>query len=452
MNDQTTNSAETTKRKLRFGRFAQAMALLAAIVLLGGATFFTWYSFSTKRLKAATTALEKAGFAGSATDLKEAYEKPVDGTNPAGLWLKAGQEFEKYDPAYAKMPYIGGEGSELPTQGEPWDQYETSKAYVAKHADAFAMMEQAAATKTPARFTDEVVRAFTTDESSWMTGHRAMARAVQERCTLHAYEGNLSEVIRDIRLGLAIGKSLQHEWSTLRSMISLACTQMALGQIGEHLHLDFTDDQLQRLQATLREFDPRQSLLKCAEGETLRGVAGFQDPRQVGPLPRHDDAAFLAEQGLLVLNSVKTRDWVEIAKASEKLREVRNELERHPQPEYMMSALWLPSMQNSIDAHVDTAAKLLVHDALVATKRFQLMNGRLPLSLEELVPDFLPTLPIDSWSPDGSPLVFRAVEKKVTIYSIGHDRIDDGGDSSEAASGREKDVVAVLHTTIESTP
>lgn len=451
MNERITDddgSALVVKRKPRLGCLAQAVALTTALALLGSAAFFIWYSVATKRLHAATSALENAGYHSSIAELIAAYEEPMEGQNPAELWLQAAQRFGKYDQSYAKLPYIGAEPTgDFPTPGEPWAEYEISKSYVAEHAEGFAMMEEAAAADNPARFTVKLVASNASDLTSWLTGHRSMARAVQLRCTLHAYEGKLSEAVNDIQLGLAIGRSLEGEWSNLRSLVGLACTRMAVWQIQEHLHLDFNDQQLQETQVALRNFEPMRSLHRSMEGELLNGVAGMQDPRQVGPIPRHDDAAFLAEQGLLLLNAVESRNWTEITSAAETLGRLNEDLKRNPQEEYMLSAIWLPSMQSSMESHVDVAAELVVHDALVGVRRFQLKTGHLPSSLDELVPDYLPEVPIDPWSPGKSPLQFETKEGKATIYSVGQDRIDDGGDSATKAGGRQKDVVAVLDST-----
>jgi hypothetical protein len=59
-----------------------------------------------------------------------------------------------------------------------------------------------------------------------------------------------------------------------------------------------------------------------------------------------------------------------------------------------------------------------------AGKLFQFERGRAPEGLSELVPDYLPELPIDPWSPDGSPYR-RAAEGH--YYSLGPDAADDGG-------------------------
>ncbi len=62
-------------------------------------------------------------------------------------------------------------------------------------------------------------------------------------------------------------------------------------------------------------------------------------------------------------------------------------------------------------------------DSLV--ERFEISNGRFPKNLDELVPNYLPALPVDPF--DGQPLRYKPLEKGCVIYSIGKDRHDDGG-------------------------
>jgi hypothetical protein len=64
---------------------------------------------------------------------------------------------------------------------------------------------------------------------------------------------------------------------------------------------------------------------------------------------------------------------------------------------------------------------------LLAIKAFKVEKGRLPESLDALVPDYLDAVPLDDF--DGQPLRYNA-EKKV-IYSVGKDLKDDGGMTKE---------------------
>jgi hypothetical protein len=58
-------------------------------------------------------------------------------------------------------------------------------------------------------------------------------------------------------------------------------------------------------------------------------------------------------------------------------------------------------------------------------ERYRLANGRWPEALEQLLPQFLPELPVDPY--DRKPLRFKRLDDGVLIYSLGPDGKDDGG-------------------------
>jgi hypothetical protein len=61
---------------------------------------------------------------------------------------------------------------------------------------------------------------------------------------------------------------------------------------------------------------------------------------------------------------------------------------------------------------------------------FRLARGKLPERLTELVPQFLPDVPIDPF--DGKPLRYHHLAKGYVIYSIGIDGHDGGGKEKPA--------------------
>jgi hypothetical protein len=74
------------------------------------------------------------------------------------------------------------------------------------------------------------------------------------------------------------------------------------------------------------------------------------------------------------------------------------------------------------------AARRVVVTA-VALKRFHLKHGKLPETLNVLVPEFLPVVPIDPY--DGKPLRYHPnADGTYLLYSVGPDGKDDGGDPS----------------------
>lgn len=70
--------------------------------------------------------------------------------------------------------------------------------------------------------------------------------------------------------------------------------------------------------------------------------------------------------------------------------------------------------------HFDTRTSLI--QALAGLNAYHHATGRLPTSLDELVPTYLPSVPEDRF--DGNPLRYSAESK--TVYSVGDDFTDDG--------------------------
>ncbi len=74
---------------------------------------------------------------------------------------------------------------------------------------------------------------------------------------------------------------------------------------------------------------------------------------------------------------------------------------------------------------METARRMVV--TALALKRFQLQHRKLPATLNDLVPEFLSSVPIDP--NDGNPLRYHAnSDGTYLLYSVGEDGRDDGGD------------------------
>jgi hypothetical protein len=81
---------------------------------------------------------------------------------------------------------------------------------------------------------------------------------------------------------------------------------------------------------------------------------------------------------------------------------------------------------------IETACRVVV--TAIALKRFQLQHGKLPETLAELTPEFIPSVPIDMY--DGKPLRYHPnADRTYLLYSVGEDGTDDGGDPTNTASG-----------------
>ena len=67
---------------------------------------------------------------------------------------------------------------------------------------------------------------------------------------------------------------------------------------------------------------------------------------------------------------------------------------------------------------------------VIAVHVFKAQTGSWPASLDSLVPRYLPTVPIDMF--DGKPLKYRLISTGPLLYSVGSNRVDEGGSPTSA--------------------
>ncbi len=82
------------------------------------------------------------------------------------------------------------------------------------------------------------------------------------------------------------------------------------------------------------------------------------------------------------------------------------------------------------------------NEALAGLKLYQLQTGDFPQSLAELVPDYLPEIPVDPYS--GGPLKYLRVGEGVMVYSVGPDLKDDRAEKRATNIWGEGDTVFEL--------
>ena len=85
----------------------------------------------------------------------------------------------------------------------------------------------------------------------------------------------------------------------------------------------------------------------------------------------------------------------------------------------------LPAFERLHEMSLRHKANLRCAGVAVAVERFRQLNGRWPDALEEIPSDILATVPLDPF--DGQPLRYLRREDGVTVYSIGQDEVDNGG-------------------------
>lgn len=206
---------------------------------------------------------------------------------------------------------------------------------------------------------------------------------------------------------------------------------------------------LRLLQDRLRALDTRPALRRMyisdrayLIGGATRGALG--DPALVSfndrLLTRWNEGKAMAQDVPLLSACIEAcdNDWPELF---EKIRPLS----------VASAANWGDASEDShilgvANAAAQAQAHLRLAEAAIAIRRFQLARGVKPKSLEELVPDYLESVPLDPFDGRAIRYLPSAGPNYFTIYSVGADQRDDGGD------GREGDVKPDLFMTVRPVP
>jgi hypothetical protein len=289
-------------------------------------------------------------------------------------------------------------------------------------------------------------------------------------------EGRMEEAIVDIETIVLLSRFTADEPILISQMVRIAVVSIALQDCWPLLHTDgVLDEQLARLQRIL-DIDLTAGMLQAVRGERvmvrdaihmvrsdelgfedlLKSFGSFADDAD-GSLPYNDEirgavrAAVILPMWRFVWSyedELHALEGVEgIAQAIEQSRAQRSvgplksagdRMERKLRNDsadkswsYWMTRLFLttpaqgPMRAFRCQTHVEMTRTAM------ALKRYHLRHRKYPQTLEQLVPEFLATQPVDWMS--GQKLLYRQERDSFVLWSVGDNGIDDGAkpDQSE---------------------
>jgi hypothetical protein len=286
-----------------------------------------------------------------------------------------------------------------------------------------------------------------------LTGIKTFSQLFAGDALLKADQNDPAGAVRDIEASLTLSRSLDGEPILISQLVSGAVLRITTDSIERTLaRTSFSDEQLSRLgnELTAAEATNRCWIAMVGErasgGELMRMLS--DDPRgfimmankmskddQTDVPPRYYHGYLISLSGFwqrdrdYFLRAMSTNIAALAATPPASLR-FTNEFEAIYSNAFktfhVMSAMLLPSFNGVVNRDADCRAKLRTTIAAIAVERWRAAHGgKIPDSLSELVPSFLPAIPQDPY--DGQPLRFKKLSKGYVVYSIGPNGQDDGG-------------------------
>jgi len=243
------------------------------------------------------------------------------------------------------------------------------------------------------------------DASTYHDRFRTLARLLRgEALVLHA-RGAAESGLVDSLLGLQMARHMMGGNISIETTYGAFIHQVG-GKAFEFLLPEVRGPALCR--EAIAQLDQLLSRDAYRVGEEFHIEAGSVDPRM---LPTLTSMQQEAREAVGILNDALDLPYREFASLS-----------RPPNfPEF--------SQWDSIKASASTLyrekASMVAYKTLAAVKAYQLETGDFPETLGELVPEYLPEIPMDPFI--GEPFKYVRSEDAVVVYAVGFDLKDDGG-------------------------
>lgn len=273
----------------------------------------------------------------------------------------------------------------------------------------------------------------------------------------------LDRALGDLSEARQRGKNLTGHANLIEGLVRVTIDYVLLADSWELLQQPaINESQLIRLDEIWHEsFDARE-VLRIWQGErvsswqtfskfqTLKGLNEYADSNSMeyfyvknfiwGSLYcqfiiKHDLAYYLSIYHLLenhIKNWIISGKYMPIRLEAQKQEEFLKTISKWKRVRYLISSLALPALSTAQDKFATTIAQQHLLKTAIALKRYQLAHKTWPDSLNQLVPAYLPSVPLDPI--DGQPLRYKKAANEAddyTLYSIGVNGIDDGGDGTE---------------------
>ena len=94
---------------------------------------------------------------------------------------------------------------------------------------------------------------------------------------------------------------------------------------------------------------------------------------------------------------------------------------------HILSKMIYPSMTGVVSFRFADIATRRMTAVALAIRLYELDHGAWPGALDELVPDYLPAIPIDLFADDGRSIAYRPDAEPPVLYCVGLDGVDGGG-------------------------
>jgi hypothetical protein len=438
-------------RRPRWGRRIGVAFLVLGAALLG--LILAWARTSTRAYVDQLSAYRAAGEPTSVEELNAWAALVTPGDNAVPALREAAASIDGTTEAAEKMAYRSTDQWTPPLRDREVREID---ALVKENARALELLEKAVGLPgvdwEPAYVTPMMSQLFPD-----LTPQTSLASLVRWKMVLEHHRGNDAEALRCAQRLLFMGRAVDHQPTLVSHLVAVGIGARAAdgaAQVAPDLRIAATADAAEagaatpeQVRALIGEFLDERAL---AEGQRrswagervmqIDSVNALADGKMLGPSPGVAARAKLPFVRPYFYDNgrVMTAHTTALMRATESSPDLPTFRQKLPDqttikssPRYLLASILVPSLDRAGEQHYRLLANRRLAATVLACRWFAVdHDGRLPRTLDELVPHYLPAVPIDPLAADGKPLGYVSPEKdpdKPRVYSVGPNGIDQGG-------------------------
>ena len=422
------------KKKHICRRFKVWHGIVALLLLL----FVLFHVSGRLKLNKRVQALRTNGYPVTLEELDRSHRIPEGEKNAAGVYLAAFSHYKKWDgDAMDAVPIVGK--TELP-RTEPLDApaRQMAERFLSDNEQTLSLLHEAASIEH-CRYPDDFAKE-SDPKASWSVDMRAAVQLLGLEALIASEDKDTDKFLDSIRASLALARSVDGPLMMHRlTHVSLrAYTYRSIERVINRIPL--TDEQLLRLSAEVKASDSSEGFRRALLAEQCLGLHTF-----IAPLPEVSNQLGEEQKGLfrvlifsrmLGLNSKDALSYIDLMQESidalespdpdrlEAFEAVQESVRSGKQGGVVSRLLW-PALARTLEIDIRCLAHARATQTALAVERYRLAEGRVPQSLDNLVPAYMEAVPADPF--DGQDMRYRVRKIGFVVYSVGEDRSDDGG-------------------------
>ena len=440
MNADPNPDAKQASRR-RLGCWSTALILLVLLVGLPSLAVIGWQVSAARRVENLQAAIRARGEPLLPQELYAFYVLPAGEEDTTTIWMQAGAplDSERFRQDAVDLPFVGIGEDEIPPPGQPWPQLAAAETLLDKYQANVKGMHEAArrggAARFPMRFEDGMNM-----ELDHTHALRVGARLLVLEAHVQAHRGNPHAVAESIRALNCLGDSLEQEPNIISLLDRISVGGMSTKLCCEMVpFVEFSDEDLRRLSDEYRATRYNDGFYRALVGDRVEGIQAFDHPERLEedfpPVGKLSSGLRLTRNDDLALY-LKIMEGM-IAAARKPYPQARLDFQASEQRlpsgsgmslnklRHLRTLSLVPGLTPILTAATRGNLQTEVAVTAIAIERYRRHHGRLPERLEELVPDFLPQLPVDPF--DGKQLRYVLSRDQYLLYSVGVDGVDNGG-------------------------